>query len=55
MRQMHEGLLLHRGLLSSVSPRLEVKDKVTDLMADIRDLAVQIMKVKKKKKRINLH
>ncbi|XP_024862162.1 granulocyte colony-stimulating factor [Kryptolebias marmoratus] len=42
LRRMHEGLLLHRGLLSSVSPQLEVKDKVGDLMADVRDLAVQI-------------
>ncbi|XP_013863583.1 granulocyte colony-stimulating factor [Austrofundulus limnaeus] len=47
LRRMHEGLLLHRGLLSSVSPRLEVKTKVADLMDDIRDVAVQITKMLK--------
>ncbi|XP_037547000.1 granulocyte colony-stimulating factor-like [Nematolebias whitei] len=45
LRRMHEGLLLHRGLLNFVSPRLEARNKVTDLMADIRDLAVQIVKM----------
>ncbi|XP_047465619.1 granulocyte colony-stimulating factor-like [Mugil cephalus] len=47
LRRMHEGLLLHRDLLSSVSPRLESKDSVTGLMADIRDLALQITKMLK--------
>lgn len=42
---MSEGLQLHRALLSSVSPRLENKDKVTGLLADIRDLVIQINKV----------
>lgn len=47
LRTMSEGLQLHRALLSSVSPRLENKDKVTGLMADIRDLAIQINKMLK--------
>ena len=42
---MIEGLQLHRALLSSVSPHLENKDKVTALQADIRDLVIQINKV----------
>lgn len=47
LKRMHEGLQLHRALLSSVSPRLENKDKVALLMADIRDLAIQINKMLK--------
>ncbi|XP_070783762.1 colony stimulating factor 3 (granulocyte) a [Enoplosus armatus] len=47
LRRMSEGLQLHRALLSSVSPRLENKDKVTGLMADIRDLVIQINKMLK--------
>lgn len=42
---MSEGLQLHRALLTSVSPRLESKDKVTGLLADIKDLVIQINKV----------
>ncbi|XP_044035637.1 colony stimulating factor 3 (granulocyte) a isoform X2 [Siniperca chuatsi] len=47
LRHMSEGLQLHRALLSSVSPRLENKDKVTGLLADIRDLVIQINKMLK--------
>nr|ARP51377.1 GCSF-2 [Oplegnathus fasciatus] len=47
LRDMSEGLQLHRALLSSVSPRLENKDKVTGLLADIRDLVIQINKLLK--------
>uniref|UniRef100_A0A3B4YIH9 Colony stimulating factor 3 (granulocyte) a n=1 Tax=Seriola lalandi dorsalis TaxID=1841481 RepID=A0A3B4YIH9_SERLL len=47
LTQMSEGLQLHRALLSSVSERLENKNKVTDLMADIRDLIIQINKMLK--------
>lgn len=47
LKRMHEGLQLHRALLSSVFPRLENKDKVTSLMADIKDLAIQINKMLK--------
>lgn len=42
---MSEGLQLHRALLSSVTPRLENKDKVISLQADIRDLVIQVNKV----------
>ena len=42
---MSEGLQLHRALLSAVSERLQSKNKVTELMADIRDLTIQINKV----------
>lgn len=42
---MSEGLQLHQSLLNSVSPRLVSKDKINDLMSDIRDLTVQINKV----------
>lgn len=47
LRQLYEGLQLYRALLSSLSnyPRLANKDKVTELMADVRDLAIQIKKV----------
>ncbi|KAF1374046.1 hypothetical protein PFLUV_G00245200 [Perca fluviatilis] len=47
LTRMSEGLQLHRALLSSVSPRLENKDKVTVLQADIRDLVIQINKMLK--------
>ncbi|XP_022598757.1 uncharacterized protein LOC111220080 isoform X2 [Seriola dumerili] len=47
LTQMSEGLQLHRALLSSVSERLENRNKVTDLMADIRDLTIQINKMLK--------
>ncbi|XP_059180969.1 colony stimulating factor 3 (granulocyte) a [Centropristis striata] len=47
LTRMTEGLQLHRALLSAVSPRLENKDKVTALLADIRDLVVQINKMLK--------
>lgn len=42
---MAEGLQLHRALLAAVSPRLDNKDGVSELQADIRDLAIQINKV----------
>ncbi|XP_068439935.1 colony stimulating factor 3 (granulocyte) a isoform X2 [Clinocottus analis] len=45
--RMSEGLQLHRALLSSVSPRLANKDKVTGLQADIKDLVIQINKMLK--------
>uniref|UniRef100_A0A3P8S5X2 Colony stimulating factor 3 (granulocyte) a n=1 Tax=Amphiprion percula TaxID=161767 RepID=A0A3P8S5X2_AMPPE len=44
---MYEGLQLHQALLSAVSSRLGNKDKVIELMADIRDLAIQINKMLK--------
>ncbi|XP_042364390.1 colony stimulating factor 3 (granulocyte) a isoform X2 [Plectropomus leopardus] len=47
LKHMSEGLQLHRALLSSVSPRLENKDKVTDLLADIKDLGIQVNKMLK--------
>lgn len=45
LKNMSEGLQLHRALLSSVSPRLENKDKVSALQSDIKDLAIQINKL----------
>ncbi|CAG5908727.1 unnamed protein product [Menidia menidia] len=47
LERMSEGLHLHRSLLLRVSPRLERADKVASLMADIRDLAIQIVKMQK--------
>ncbi|XP_040922992.1 colony stimulating factor 3 (granulocyte) a [Toxotes jaculatrix] len=47
LTQMSEGLQLHRALLSSVSERLSNKNKVIELMADIRDLTIQITKMLK--------
>ncbi|KAM9715523.1 colony stimulating factor 3 (granulocyte) a [Menidia menidia] len=47
LERMSEGLHLHRSLLLRVSPRLEAADKVASLMADIRDLAIQIVKMQK--------
>ncbi|KAM8836057.1 colony stimulating factor 3 (granulocyte) a [Spinachia spinachia] len=45
LRNVSEGLQLHRALLSSVSPRLQNKDKVRGLLADIKDLIIQINKM----------
>uniref|UniRef100_A0A1A7X7Q6 Colony stimulating factor 3 (Granulocyte) a n=1 Tax=Iconisemion striatum TaxID=60296 RepID=A0A1A7X7Q6_9TELE len=45
LRRMYEGLKLHQELLNLIAPRLEEKEKVNDLMDDIRDLAIQIMKM----------
>lgn len=39
------GLHLHRALLAAVSPHLDNKYGVSELQADIRDLAFQISKV----------
>lgn len=47
LKVMHDGLQLHQGLLNSISPRLEKKDKVVALMLDIRDLNTQIAKMQK--------
>ncbi|XP_070708166.1 colony stimulating factor 3 (granulocyte) a [Pempheris klunzingeri] len=47
LKRMCEGLQLHRALLISVSPRLQNKNKVTELLADIRDLVIQINKMLK--------
>ncbi|GAA6227925.1 uncharacterized protein LOC108875695 isoform X1 [Lates japonicus] len=47
LTQMSEGLRLHQDLLSSVSQKLQSKDKVTELMADIRDLTIQVNKMLK--------
>ncbi|KAM7370979.1 hypothetical protein PAMP_010485 [Pampus punctatissimus] len=44
LRRMFEGLHLHRNLLSSVCGN---KDRVIELMADIRDLGFQINKMLK--------
>uniref|UniRef100_A0A8D3BM39 Uncharacterized protein n=2 Tax=Scophthalmus maximus TaxID=52904 RepID=A0A8D3BM39_SCOMX len=45
LTRISEGLQLHRALLSTISGRLQNKDQVTELMADIRDLDIQINKV----------
>nr|XP_046233275.1 colony stimulating factor 3 (granulocyte) a isoform X2 [Scatophagus argus] len=45
LRHISEGLQLHRALLSSVSNHLENNDKVTELLADIKDLVIQINKM----------
>uniref|UniRef100_UPI0037E8C112 colony stimulating factor 3 (granulocyte) a n=1 Tax=Semicossyphus pulcher TaxID=241346 RepID=UPI0037E8C112 len=50
LKNISEGLQLHRALLSSVSPHLEHKVKVTELQADIRDLVIQINKILNKVK-----
>lgn len=46
LRRISEGLQLHRALLSAVSPRLENRDKMDALQADIRDLVFQINMVR---------
>lgn len=46
LRRISEGLQLHRALLNAVSPRLENRDKVDALQGDIRDLVLQINKVR---------
>ncbi|KAK2820205.1 hypothetical protein Q5P01_023164 [Channa striata] len=47
LTRMSEGLQLHWALLNSVSPLLQNVDKVTELMADVRDLSIQINKMLK--------
>ncbi|XP_062416025.1 uncharacterized protein LOC119212983 [Pungitius pungitius] len=47
LRNVSEGLQLHRALLSAVSPRLANRDLVTGLLADIKDLIIQINKMVK--------
>ncbi|KAM4715117.1 granulocyte colony-stimulating factor-like isoform 1-T2 [Anableps anableps] len=47
LRTMHDGLQLHQGLLSSISPRLGQRDKVVALMSDVRDLKILIVKMQK--------
>ncbi|AWP17486.1 Granulocyte colony stimulating factor 1 isoform 2 [Scophthalmus maximus] len=47
LTRISEGLQLHRALLSTISGRLQNKDQVTELMADIRDLDIQINKMLK--------
>ncbi|KAM3591608.1 uncharacterized protein V6R79_004752 [Siganus canaliculatus] len=47
LRRVSEGLQLHRALLISVSPRLKNTDKVTELLADIKDLIININKLLK--------
>ncbi|XP_026034673.1 colony stimulating factor 3 (granulocyte) a isoform X1 [Astatotilapia calliptera] len=49
LRQLYEGLQTYRALLSSLKnyPRLANKDRVTELMADVRDLAIQIKEMLK--------
>lgn len=42
---MSEGLQLHWDSLNSISSKLNDKGAVTELMADIRDLAIQIDQV----------
>ncbi|XP_061666779.1 uncharacterized protein LOC133495821 [Syngnathoides biaculeatus] len=44
LKHIHDGLQLHRDLLSTVSPRVET-DKLTDLANTVRDLAMQIGKM----------
>ncbi|KAM4624455.1 colony stimulating factor 3 (granulocyte) a [Polymixia lowei] len=45
LRRMSEGLQLHRSLLKAVLPRLENRERVTELLADTRDLLLQIHKM----------
>lgn len=45
LRQVSEGLQLHRTLLGIVANHLKNKDLVLALQADVRDLNVQIVKV----------
>ncbi|XP_061564868.1 colony stimulating factor 3 (granulocyte) a [Cololabis saira] len=45
LSQIYEGLQLHQILLTSVSNRLEKKDKVDALIADISDLTNQVKKM----------
>lgn len=47
LQQMSAGLQLQQDVLGSVSPRLQHGEKVTALMADIRDLSLQINKMLK--------
>ncbi|XP_029933803.1 colony stimulating factor 3 (granulocyte) a [Myripristis murdjan] len=47
LSRMSEGIQLHRALLSAVLPRLDKKDRVNELLADTRDLLVQIHKMQK--------
>ncbi|KAG8009085.1 hypothetical protein GBF38_011692 [Nibea albiflora] len=49
LSQMSEGLQQHRALLqqASDSPHLTKKDKLTELMVDIRDLVIQTNKLLK--------
>lgn len=42
---MVEGLQLYKALLTTISPRLDNKDGVSELQTDIRDLTIQINKV----------
>lgn len=46
LRRISEGLQLHRALLNAVSPHLENRDKADVLQADIKDLGLQINKVR---------
>lgn len=46
LRAMHDGLELHHGLLRSISPRLEVKDRMNALQYDVRDLKIEIFRVR---------
>ncbi|XP_058477055.1 colony stimulating factor 3 (granulocyte) a [Solea solea] len=45
LRNMTEGLQLHRALLSAISERLP--NKMTELTSDIKDLSIQINKMQK--------
>ncbi|XP_010734587.1 colony stimulating factor 3 (granulocyte) a isoform X2 [Larimichthys crocea] len=49
LSRMSEGLQLHRALLqqASDSPHLDKNDKLTELMADIRDLVIKTNKLLK--------
>ncbi|KAL3967540.1 RNA-binding protein 23/39 [Sarotherodon galilaeus] len=49
LRQLYEGLQLYRALLGSLGNyhRLANKDRVTGLMADVKDLAIQIKEMLK--------
>uniref|UniRef100_A0A665V0C2 Colony stimulating factor 3 (granulocyte) a n=1 Tax=Echeneis naucrates TaxID=173247 RepID=A0A665V0C2_ECHNA len=47
LTHMLEGFELHRALLSSVFEQLRNKNKLADLMADIRDLIIQTNKMLK--------
>lgn len=45
LRRMFEGMQLHQGLLKAVEPRLDNKGVLTELLADVNDLLLQIGKM----------
>lgn len=45
LRRMLEGMQLHHSLLKAVEPRLNNKEALTELLADVSDLLIQIRKM----------